>query len=541
MSRRPGSSPALHQLLVDAARLAPESIAVLDLDQAGQPMARSYRQLLARTERFATALTDAGLRPADRVIVDAVNCATGIAMLMACSMVGVTFIPLSPEVPDQRAGQIVRLSRPQGYLQLPGTGRLDRLAEAAELPMTELAIAELAIAELEFDWAAEPILHRTVPGRSSQGRSSQPAGWLAADIAYLIFTSGSTGEPKGVAMSQQATSAFFAGTRGLLRASDRVASTAPLQFDFCLLDIGACLANRCTIVPIPRDRLRWPRQLVSMLRATDSTRVHAVPSAWRPLLRRQPELLATLPPLAAVMYTGEPFPPAELADLRRHLPDTRVINCYGPTECMACSFTDVTDFVDGSRTGMPVDGSYPGSTLCIVDEQGRRIEEPDRPGQLRFTGPSVFTGYWSPDAELHRPSTVHRPAGEQPSLLTGDYAHYGPDRRLYLDGRRDRQVKVAGNRVELAEIEATLSAVPGVEEARIVVQHRDDAVRLIAFVAGPTAGKGKQDRVRACQRRSVARLPHYMRPARVIELGQLPKNASGKVDQQELAQLAARL
>lgn len=514
------STPALHHLLLDAARQAPFSVAVLEIGETGSPVARTYGELLAQAEGYAAGLRTCGLGRHDRIVVDAENGAATIAMLMACSMLGAAFLPLTPEVPDQRARQIVGLARPHGYLCLSGAGRLARLTSREDVGV------------VEFCWEAGSEVLRP----SSAERLERPR---EDPIAYLIFTSGSTGVPKGVAMSQRATCAFFDATRGMLSPLDRVASTAPLQFDFCLLDIGICLANRCAIVAVPRERLRWPRQFVATLAATGSTRVHAVPSVWRPLLRRQPELLAELAPLDAVLFTGESFPPDELAILHAGLPATRVLNCYGPTECMACSFTDITDFIDGSTVGMPIDGAYPGASVAILDEDGKPIAQPGVSGQIRFTGPSVFAGYWTPQGELRRPAAVHRPAGGQPTLLTGDYAHFGRDGRLYFDGRRDRQVKVAGNRVELAEIEATLSDVPGVEEARIVVQTHEGSVSLVAFVAGSVENGAAH--VQACQQRCVDRLPQYMRPARVIHLRQLPKNPSGKVDQQRLVQQAAQL
>ncbi|MFC9971194.1 AMP-binding protein [Spirillospora sp. NPDC127200] len=502
--------PGLHHLLVEAARTSPDAPAVIEPADGGPPAVRTYAQLLAHAGRYADALRSGGITRGDHVVVDAPNSAATIAMLMACSMAGAAFVPLTPEVPDERARRILVLSRARGYAHLTTTGRLDRIADHG------------GHAVVAYEWDAPPAV--------SPATASDPGTPAAGseDLAYLFFTSGSTGVPKGVAMPQRATCAFFDATRGMLRRDDRVASTAPLQFDFCLLDIGMCLANRCAIVPVPRDLLRWPRRIVDVLSGTGSTRVHAVPSVWRPLLRRQPRLLAELPPLNAVMFSGEPFPPDELRILHRALPGTRVVNCYGPTECMACSFTDVTAYADGSAGGLPVDGAYPGAALDIVDDDGAVVREPGRSGQLRFTGPSVFAGYWQADGAVHPPPAVGRDAAGTPTLLTGDYAHRAEDGRLRFDGRRDRQVKVGGNRVELAEIEAVLCRAPGVEEARVVADTDGPAVTLVAFVGGPGAGEGTE------WRRLCAALPPYMRPAKVVPLPHLPKGPNGKVDQQRL-------
>jgi acyl-coenzyme A synthetase/AMP-(fatty) acid ligase len=298
-----------------------------------------------------------------------------------------------------------------------------------------------------------------------------------------------------------------------------------------------CLANRAAIVPVPRSELRWPRRLVATLRDARITRVHAVPSVWRPLLRHEPSRLENLTGLTAIMYSGEPFPGPELAALRSALPRARLINCYGPTECMACSFTDITDSVDRGEATLPIDGAYPGSSIAIVDEQGRPIERPGQPGEIQFRGPSVFAGYWSTGSARAPAAGVGVDADGGPTLLTGDFAHWGTDRRLYLEGRRDRQVKVDGNRVELTEIEKTLGSIDGVEQVRVIAVAEEGRIRLTAFVA---ARDPDGEREAACRHRCGERLPSYMQPSRIVQLRHLPLTTNGKVDQALLVQLAAR-
>lgn len=511
---------ALDRLLHDAAERTPAAPAVIELDAHGQPVSCSYADLLTRTQAFAAALCRAGVRPGDRVVVDAPNTANTIAMLLACSTTGASFVPLTDEIPNARARQVIAACAPQVYTHPAGSGRLHQLTERPN----------------QISTVAFGVDGCTV--RAGNDREPTPPLAGADGLAYVIFTSGSTGVPKGVAMPQQASYAFFAATRGLLSAGDRVASTAPLHFDFCLLDIGVCLANGAAIVPVRRDWLRWPRRFVATLRGAECTRVHAVPSVWRPLVRRQPELLRELPPLDAIMYTGEPFPADELAILHEALPNTRIVNCYGPTECMACSFTDVTPFADGTGgETAPIDGTYPGSILEIVDERGRVLSTSGASGQLRFTGPSIFAGYWESGAGVRPPESVYERAGSQRSLLTGDFARRGTDGRLRFEGRRDRQVKIAGNRVELSEIESVLGHVSGIEEARVIPLYDGTLTTLVAYVAGPAADPRAQEA--ACRQACLDRLPPYMRPVRVLLRTELPKGPNGKVDQSRLIHEAA--
>jgi acyl carrier protein len=109
---------------------------------------------------------------------------------------------------------------------------------------------------------------------------------------------------------------------------------------------------------------------------------------------------------------------------------------------------------------------------------------------------------------------------------TGDRARVSPDGTLEFLGRSDHQVKVRGVRVELGELEAALSAEPGVREAVALVRGLNDAQALVAYVAGGGASLDG----RALRERMRAQLPVQLVPAQVLVLNALPRTASGKLD-----------
>ena len=174
-----------------------------------------------------------------------------------------------------------------------------------------------------------------------------------------------------------------------------MATTSALQFDFCLLDVGLALASGATLIPVPREMLRWPRRLLRFLKESGATQVDGVPSIWRGALRHEPEMVAALTGVRGVLYSGEPFPLAELRLLNELLPQARVTNCFGPTEAMAFSFTELPNPLPPDLDQLPIGFAYPGGEMLLIDEAGRPVDEPGVIGEIHMRGPSLFSGYWS--------------------------------------------------------------------------------------------------------------------------------------------------
>lgn len=338
-------------------------------------------------------------------------------------------------------------------------------------------------------------------------------------------------------MSHRASTAFFRAVHGLgiLRPGDRVATASPLQFDFALFDIGITLGSGATLLPIPRERLRWPRRFVGFLKDAGAMHVHGVPSIWRPVLRNEPDGLAALG-LRGVLFSGEQFPMHELRELRSLAPGARIINCYGPTESMACSFTDVPDPIPDDLELLPIGHAYPGAEMMIADERGRPVERPGVPGEIYLRAPALFSGYWD-DPDTTARALVRdplNPASGQIVLRTGDLAHRGPDGELYFRARVDSQVQIRGNRVELTEVERRIAEFPGVGAAAVTVADGGSADPVLcAFVVG-APGAGDPDRL-AVRAFCAEALPDYMVPSEIHVVGELPLTENGKVDRALLA------
>ncbi len=365
------------------------------------------------------------------------------------------------------------------------------------------------------------------------------------DTAYITFTSGTTGRPKGVVMSHRAVIAFLRGVQAqeLITADDRVAGTAPLQFDFALFDIGYALSHGAALVPVPRGVLNWPRRFLSFLRDAGVTEIHGVPSIWRPVLRHEPELLAELGEqgvLRRIAFSGEDFPLDELRSLQAPLPKVRFANAYGATESMAASITEVPNPLPPDVERLSIGYAVPGAEMTLIGPDGRPVEEPGVLGEIYLRTPSLFSGYWG-DPDATRAVIVPDPADPrsgQPVLKTGDLASMGPDGELYFHGRVDSQVQIRGNRVELGEVERRIGEFPGITGAvAMLLPGADGEPRLFAFVTHAPGGTGPDAKEVVAFCRSA--LPDYMVPHGLHVVDEFPLTVNGKVDRAVLTALVA--
>ncbi|WP_371600256.1 AMP-binding protein [Streptomyces sp. NBC_00564] len=505
----------LYQLLKETVARTPDKPAVIEPDGTAAVREFSYRRLDGLVKEYAAVLDGLGLDVGDRVVVEADTSAASVALLLACSMLGLPFVPVSPQTPDGRLQQILRAVEPAVHARADGLKR-------RQLPQTGATAR----------FGPDTLVVERPPARTARRRRAV----LATDTAYIVFTSGSTDRPKAVVMSHRAVVTFLRAVvgDGLVDGDDRVAGTSPLQFDFALFSIGIALAAGATLVPVPRERLASPRRMIGFLREAEVTQVHGVPSLWRPVLRHDRELLRELQTLRSVVFAGEEFPIPELRRLQEMLPGTRLVNGYGATESMAASFTDVPDPLPAGYERLSIGHAHTGAEMTLVDGTAQVVTEPGASGEIYLRSPALFTGYWN-DPEATAAVLVPDPVDPrhgQPVLRTGDLARLGVRGELYFLGRSDHQVQVRGHRVELGEVEGTLARLPAVTAAAAVLvpRGRDQVLMAGVVLDRPQAPFDEDAALAWCARE----LPAYMVPRRVCPVPELPLTENGKVDRELL-------
>ena len=237
-----------------------------------------------------------------------------------------------------------------------------------------------------------------------------------------------------------------------------------------------------------------------------------LPPALLPLL--DPD---RLPHLRDLVTAGEP-PGPEQVERWSAPPRRRFHNWYGPTE--ATVVVVETELTGRWDRPVPIGRPLGDNRIHILDEDMQPCP-PGAVGELHIGGPQVARGYLGRPA-LTAQRFVPDPFGPPGSRLyrTGDLAREGPDGVIDYVGRRDRQVKIQGQRVEIGEVEATVRGHPRVQHAVV-----DVVGELVAYVTPLTAPDLGDLRPYCAER-----LPAYMLPTRVVRLDALPLNAAGKVD-----------
>jgi amino acid adenylation domain-containing protein len=359
---------------------------------------------------------------------------------------------------------------------------------------------------------------------------------LAPDaIAGIFYTSGSTGRPKGVIFSHRAT---LHGKRTLINAyhlcpTDRVAQTlsfsmsASLNYFLSPLLVGAAT--------LPFDvRNRGLGALARWLRQEKITFFYAVPTIFRKLMAAAGEGEG-FPSVRLLALGGETILRHDVDLFRKHFAD----GCWlriglGMTEAGGATATRL--FI-GTQTPLPGDGvpaGYPteGTDVLLLDENGREVAE-GQVGEIALKGRYLASGYWR-RPELTAEKFLPDPDGTDARIfLTGDLGRRTAEGCILHMGRRDFRVKISGQRVETAEVEAVLLELGAFSSAAVTA--RPDELgnnRLIAYLvpkdagAAPTAGELWQ--------RLGQKLPTYMIPSAFVMMEELPMTAGGKVDRSAL-------
>lgn len=485
----------------------------------------SYRTLDQRSNQLARALIASGAQAQDRVgIYLYKGLELGVA-IYGILKAGCSFVPLDPFLPVDRLAFIVEDCDIRNIVS--GDEFIPKLNELAERHTVSCYGIDSDKLENSTAWSAvadypdEPV---------------EP-GLIDLDLAYIMYTSGSTGVPKGMMHTHQGSLAYarWGAQHTSMQATDRVASHAPLHFDLSIFDFFSTAQAGATVVLVPEAVTRFPASWTALLETESISMVFTVPYTLITMLGQGVMEQRDLSALRWILYGGEAFAPGKLRQLMLALPGVRLTNVYGPAEAPSCTCHDISLPEEGDNEALPIGVVSRNSEDIIIDEQGKDCAE-GTAGELCIRSATLTRGYWNrPD--LDERAFLFRPGyGQFPKVYfrTGDMVVRKSDGLLRFLGRVDRMVKIRGQRVELDEIEAVLTAHKAVfEAAAFVVPHKFDSLQIIAVV---TLLAEATEEAFALQRYARGKLSSYAVPQQIEVREQLPHNSSGKIDRKQLAQ-----
>ena len=450
-TRRPGPATTVAERFEAQVAARPEAIAVVADGEAV-----SYATLNRRANQLAHRLSREGVGPEAVVGVLVARSVELVVAVLGVVKAGAAYLPLDPEYPPERLAQMCADAQPR--VVLVGGGEAGTGLEGPTIRL-DGAAADAALAGCA---------------------ATNPAPGRGAGAAYVIYTSGSTGQPKGVVVEQAGVMNLLHWLQSTfaLRSDDRVLQKTPAGFDVSVWELFWPLTAGATMVVARPGGHRDAEYLVELMRRTEVTTAHFVPSMLRVVVEAGG--LRRCRGLRRVLCGGEPLPTALWTQLRAQS-GAPLHHLYGPTEATV----DVTCWPAERGAGadrMPIGAPIWNTRVYVLDGCLRPVPV-GVVGELYVAGMGLARGYLRRRG-LTAERFVADPYGASGTRMyrTGDLVRWRADGQLEFVGRGDDQVKLRGVRIELEEIAAVLRGHPRVQDAVVVKQQREEDERLVGYV-----------------------------------------------------------
>lgn len=497
----------LHELIEEQVKRTPDAKAVVF---KGKEM--TYRELDERANQLASYLIAKGVGPKKIVGICMERSLELVVGLYAILKAGGAYLPLDPEAPKARLRQILEDSQSVVCL-------------AQEDLYEHVSHEEIPTILIDADWnlikqATDPVsLIKVSP----------------YDPVSVYYTSGSTGKPKGVVNLHIGWVNRFCWMQNhfQLHPGESVLQKTTLTFDDSAVEIFWPLLNGGRVALIEPGMHRDPHAIIQAAIEYQVVHLQFVPSMLNLVLDEITEKdQKQLNSVRSTISSGEALSATTVRRFFEQIPGT-LNNTWGATEVSIDSTIHVCNKEDLTQEGAVCIGKPIDNNRCYVLDSQLQPVPIGIVGDLYLAGVGVAQGY------LNNPERTEKAFLNDPFVpgermyKTGDLGYYRPDGSLIFVGRADNQVKIRGMRVELGEIDAVLLQQEHVKEAVVIVQEDEPGLkRLLAYVVPFVQEKALSSEEMRHLLKQV--LPDYMVPSFVMILDQMPLNANGKVDRQQL-------
>lgn len=488
----------------------------------------TYQDLDDLSTTLSLRLIEAGVRLGDIVPLCFEKCVWTIVAIWAVIKAGAAFVLLDENLPQDRLHQLFSIVAQETVLVLASAAQQHRA-----MPLTsKLIVVDSNLVEY---------------GRTPDNSVNKP--WPeASDLIYVVFTSGTTGTPKAVMTrhSNICSLVMITGPLSTITCNSRILALASYAFDVSLGDIFlSLLSGACLCIPSSWECKNDVARLAQRYRITYVQTTPSISKLLHP---------SETPSLQVLELGGEPCSEDALGKWRGS--GIRIINSYGPAECTVTSVFNKN--VLGSKSPSIIGkGLGPCWVMDPIDLE--RLSPIGGIGELVIEGPLVGSGY------LHDQDSTSIAFLDDPKWLldglpkvspgrrgrlyrTGDLVRYTDDGEIEYVGRRDSQVKIRGQRVELGELAAHLQKLisTSIQWCLEAAKLKNGAELIFVFLVLPISEVGSTcDNLRATvdlvdpELRKA--LPSMMIPGAYARINQIPLLLTGKTDHCKLKQIALSL
>jgi len=475
----------------------------------------TYAQLNTQANRLAHFLIGEGIGPEDLVALALPRSVEMVVSLLAILKAGAAYLPLDPDYPAERLAYILQDAQPACVFT---TAQI-----AHRLPDSPFQLL------LEHPDTVKA-LARNLETNPIDAERSEPLN--VHNPAYVIYTSGSTGVPKGVVATHQGVVNYtlWALEAYQLSVGSGAPINTPLAFDATVTSLFLPLLSGKPITLLP-EAGQFEILAEQPSSSTGFSLLKLTPAHIEVLNQLLPtEELAGL--THCLVIGGENLNELSVSRWRRHAPQTRLINEYGPTETVVgCTVYEVQPS-DPEGGSIPIGRPIWNTRVYVLDGSLQPVPA-GVPGELYIAGAGLARGYLKRPA-LSAERFVADPYGTPGTRMyrTGDLARWRAEGVLEYLGRADQQFKIRGFRIEPGEIEAVLLSHQSVAQAAVIAREdRAGAKRLVGYVVPARGENTDPATLRAHLGQS---LPDYMVPAAIVLLNALPLTPNGKLDRKAL-------
>jgi len=491
----------------------------------------TYTEWEERSNRLARALVERGLKPDDRVMFLFSNF-DGLDFLIcyqAIHKAGAVAVPVNTRFSESELRHVLNHCEPKALLHG---------VEFQELVESTLSNADHDAADHQLTLCLTGDDVRALAARGDA--SSFQVDRSDDDLADILYTSGTTGTPKGVACTHgNVTHKGSSQLSRMFRNATYLHSVPLFTFAGTHAMTLICLRGGMCHLVLPRFE---PGRFLELLAEHQVNLTYAVPTMLLRCLDHPRIQDGGFEALSLLMYGTAPMPPWAIQALSGHLPSTMLINLYGLTEGggAVCSLPPDEALKRPDSIGRPL----PPAEVRIVGDDGTDCPAGE-PGEILMKG-GVRPRWYYKDQEASREAWT-----DDGWLRTGDIGSLDEDGYLYLVDRKKDLIIVGGHNVSAPAVESALMEHEAILEAAVIgVEHRvmgevpkafvvlrptneDNEPSHIAPGTGDSLGETLQSFLRD-------RLADYKVPREYEVLGELPRNALGKVLKRELRAYASQ-
>ncbi len=480
-------------MIQEKAKKDPNAIAII----VGEEKC-SYGTLAQKNRKVALYLSEKGIKPGERIVVEADHILDYAYLWYGIQLLGATFVPVEKNTPTNRVVEI-----------------------AKELEAT--VIVTLAAREdLEDAWVLADVLAEAITLEDAFVAEEPDDSWLAE----ILFTTGTTGKSKGVMVSfANQINIALAGIETTNIQEDNIwLIPTPMNHAAGLRKVHIAMASGSAVCLL--EGFRNIKLFFQTIHDNNITSLYLPPSAIHLLLTIAAPNFAELNDQIRFIYSSSTaYPEADKEKMRKLMPDVYMYNCFGCSEAgVVC--TDEFCVSGGSKYPSSVGKPNSYSEIVLLDEEGNEIKDssPQNPGLISIRSKSVMKGYWN-EPELTRQAIKNG------MLVMSDLCYFAPNGEIILVGRNNDTINLGGFKVAPLEVEEVVRTVPCVDECILIPTGKEGnlALKLLVVVK---EGETLDD---AAIRKVISEtLEPYKMPKRIVAIDEIIKTFNGKVDRKQM-------